>query len=215
MVRQGTFHRLWCSQLCGCLLWGAAGCNWLKPLAFVLPEPKQTITAEFSHLEGAVAVVTWVPPETLYEYPNARLEVSAHVVSHLQANVDRALHFADVMAVEAYIEETGMRAVDPEAVAGRFDARYVVYLEVLEFDIRDPQVPEFLQGRIRASVVVYDLSDPDMPPRTYDLEPVAVLVPEHPVRFSQSNALVVRKAAYDTFAGKVAMKFYDHEEVIR
>ncbi len=60
------------ATLCG-------GCNWFKGLALFLPEPQKTVPAEFAHLEGSVAVVVWVHPETLYDYPNVRLELASHV----------------------------------------------------------------------------------------------------------------------------------------
>ena len=63
-------------MLCG-------GCNWFKGLAFILPEPQQTVPAEFAHLQGSVAIVAWVHPETLYDYPNVRLELASHVADRL------------------------------------------------------------------------------------------------------------------------------------
>ena len=49
---------------------------------------------------------------------------------------------------------------------------------------------------------------------TYDLAAVNTRVPRSPVRFTQTSAARIRKATYETFAGTVAKKFYDHQEVV-
>lgn len=193
----------------------AAGCNWLKPLAFILPEPKETIPAEFAHLQGTATVLVWARPETLYDYPNARLEVASHVVDQVQAHV-RGVEFADTFAVEDYLERNSSRLADPERLGREFGTRFVIYLELLEFATRDPHMPDLLQGRIRSSAVVYDLKEKGLPPKRFELAPIYVAVPEgQPVRFTQARALHIRKAMYEIFAGTLAKKFYDHKEIIK
>ncbi len=196
------------ATLCG-------GCNWFKGLALFLPEPQKTVPAEFAHLEGSVAVVVWVHPETLYDYPNVRLELASHVADQIAASVQAKLSFADVMEVEQHIDRTGGRVVDPAQVGRQFGTRFVVYMEVLEFTLRDPFVPDLLQAKIRASVTVHDLQDKDFAPRVYDLAPVTTVVPARPARFTQSNAMLIRKLAYETFGGLVARKFHEYKEAVK
>ncbi len=193
------------ATLCG-------GCNWFKGLALFLPEPQKTVPAEFAHLEGSVAVVVWVHPETLYDYPNVRLELASHVADQIAASVRAKLSFADMMEVEQYIDRRGGRVVDPAQIGREFGTRFVVYMEILEFTLRDPFLPDLLQAKIRASVTVYDMEDKDFAPRSYDLTPVTTQVPDRPAQFSQSNAMLIRKLAYETFAGLVARKFHEYKE---
>ncbi len=188
--------------------------EWFKPLALVLPPPKRKVPAEFAHLQGSVAVLVWVRPETHYDYPYARLEVASHVADQLLAHVRPRITCADVPAVEDYLDRSSGRFVDPEQVGRELDTRFVIYLELLEFSLRDAYVPDFLQGHIRSSVTVYDLSDKDLSPRAYELAPVDTRVPQRPVRFTQANAAMIRRATYETFAGMVAKKFYAHQEVV-
>lgn len=206
--RCSTLALLTLVLLCG-------GCNWFKPLAFVLPPPTQKIPAEFAHLAGSVTIVVWVRNETLYDYPYARLEVAGHVADHLTASIKPPITCADLPRVEAWLDQHGGRVVDPEKIGREFGTRFVLYLELLEFTMRDPHLPDLLQGRIRASVVVYDLSRTDAPATTYDLAPVETIVPPKPTSYTQNNALIVRKALYETFAGQVAKKFYEHEEEVK
>lgn len=193
----------------------SSGCNWFEPLALILPEPKKTVPAEFAHLKGSVTVVVWVHPETLYDYPHLRLELAGHVADRIAARVRPAVTCADIRDVEQYLDRLGTRFVEPVAVGRHFGTRFVIYLEVLEFAMRDSQVPDLLQGRIRAAVVVHDLSGDEVRATAYELAPVSVAVPSRPTRFTQANAARIRKATYETFAGVVAKKFYDHREVDR
>lgn len=188
------------------------GCNWFKGFAFLLPPPQKTVPAEFAHLQGSVAVVVWVRPETTYDYPHVRLEVASHVADHLAARVRAPITVLDPLRVEQLVDGLGGRVVDPARVGRDLGARFVVYLELLEFFLRDPNIPDLLQGRVRASVTVYDLSDESLTPQLFDLAPVLVRVPQRPTRFTQTGAVVVRKMTYETLAGAVAKKFYDHKE---
>jgi len=93
----------------------------------------------------------------------------------------------------------------------KFEADYVIYLEVLKFQMRDPSEPQFLKGRIEASVTVHDIhADPDQL-RRYELAPVRCIHPDgSPVLLSRTNAPLVREATYRKFAEQVARKFYEH-----
>lgn len=197
------------------LMLSSSGCNLFKPLAFVLPPPTKKVAPEFAHLAGSVTVVVWVRPETLYDYPYARVEVAGYVADHLLASVKPAITCTEIPRVEDYLDRHGGRVVDPEKIGREFDTRFVLYLELLEFSMRDPQLPDLLQGRIRSSVVVYDLSRKDGPAATYDLAPVEARVPDKPTRYTHANALALRQATYQVFAGMVAKKFYEYEEEVK
>jgi hypothetical protein len=95
-------------------------------------------------------------------------------------------------------------------VGRALSADYVVYVEVLKFQFRDPSRPQFLRGEIHASVSAHDISaDPDRL-RRYELTPVECFYPDNPVLMSATNAPLVREATYRKFAEHVARKFYEH-----
>ncbi len=88
----------------------------------------------------------------------------------------------------------------------------VVYLELLEFQMRDPDAPALLQGRIDAAVSVHDLTaDLDEAGR-YELAGVETTHPEQPVLFSLTAADILRSETYDKFAEQVTRKFYAHDQ---
>jgi len=190
-----------------------AGCNWLTPLVFVLPDKKR-VPAEFDKLRGkSVVVMVWAEPETLYDYPHIRLELASFIGDKIRAQVQDA-HLADVRKVEGFVEQTTEAAYNPRMVGEHFDADMVVYVELLGFQLRDPDAPDFLQGRVQASVGVYDLTvDPDEA-QYYELQSVTTVCPDQPVLFTPTGAVVVRNETYAKFSEAVARKFYQHEEAL-
>ena len=189
-----------------------SGCNLLIPLA-MLGNPKQKIAPEYDKLPNArTLVVVWADRATLFDYPHVRLELATYVRDKIAAELKGA-DLVDPVAVADYQERTLGGSLDPEEVGREFDAALVVYIELLQFQIRDPEAPDFLRARIEASVAVYDLkADPDEP-RIQHLKPVEVLYPERGgILFSATNSATVRQATYVLFAEQVARKFYEYEE---
>src|SRR3972149_1636065 len=132
-----------------------ASCNLLTPLA-VLGQHTKKISPEFDKLAGKrVAVLVWTEPATLFDYPHSRFELATYIGDKLYAEMGQrnlATQVVDPRDVEDYLQKNLDAQIDPYAVGRQFKADFVVYLELLEFQIRDPQSPQFLRGRIQASV---------------------------------------------------------------
>lgn len=196
------------------LLFFVTSCNMLTPLIFV-GEHRKKISAEFDKLAGKrVAVLVWTEPATLFDYRFARIELATYVSDKLRTELQqrqKATQIVDARDVEDFLQRNVDAQVDPYAVGRKFEADYVIYLEVLKFQMRNPREPQFLTGRIEASVTVHDVrADPDQL-RRYELNPVRCIHPEgSPVLLSRTNAPLVREATYRKFAEQVARKFYEH-----
>ena len=196
------------------LLGAAAGCNWLTPLA-VVGEHKQRVYAEYDKLpDQRVVVLLWTPPESLFDYPYLRFELSNFAADELVQGLSQAQHTIDLVDprdVEDYLQSQLDTRIDPAEVGRHFHADCVVYLELLQFQLRDPHEPQFLQGQAEASVAVHDLTEGDEGSVRYELTPVRVSYPQQgKVVFSATNALLVRESTYRLFSEELAQKFYDH-----
>jgi hypothetical protein len=191
-----------------------AGCKLLTPLIFV-GEHKRKVSPEFDKLAfSRVAILVYADPSTLFDYPYTRFELATYIGDKLYAGMGQRgleVDVVDPRDVEDFTQQNLEAQIDPQAVGEHFDADYVVYLEVLEFQIRDPEQPQFLRGRIHASVTVHDIrADPDLP-RTYELTPVKLVYPEdRPVLLTATNSPQIREATYHKFSELVARKFYEH-----
>ncbi len=201
----------------GCVLGFAlllASCNLLTPLV-VLGEHTKKVSPEFDKLAGKrVAVLVWTQPATLFDYPHARFEMATYIGDKLHAEMgQRKLNteVVDPRDVEDFLQKNIDSQIDPYAVGRNFNTDYVIYLEILEFQIRDAQTPQFLRGRIQASVSVHDIRAERESQRRYELAPVQCVHPDDaPVLMSAINSSMIREATYRKFAEQVARKFYEH-----
>lgn len=181
---------------------------------FVVQNRKK-ISPEFDKLPGGrVAILVWTDPSTLFDYPHARFELATYIGDKLHAEMNRRhlnTEVVDPRDVEDFLQKNIDAQIDPQAVGRAFDADYVVYLEVIKFQIRDPDHPQFLRGQIHASVVVHDVrADPDQL-RRYELAPVNCMYPDSaPVPLTATNSPLIREATYRKFAELVARKFYEY-----
>lgn len=188
----------------------AGGCNLTVPFIF-LGEHKKSVPAEFDKLQGRrVAVLVWAQPETLFDYPHVRLELSAYAADRIRAGVEDC-DVVDPYKIEDYLTRNPGATIDPRKIGAQFEADMVVYVELLQFQIRDASSPDLVQARVGASVAVYDLrADPDESSR-FVLSPVQVSVPEgQPMLMTSQNAQVVRQQAYEQFGERVGRLFHKH-----
>lgn len=190
------------------------GCNLLTPFIFV-GDHKKKFAAEFDKLPGhRVAVLVWADRSTLYDYPFVRFELASYLVDKISTELtqrQQSATFVDPRDVEDFIQKNIDAQVDPAMVGTQFKSDYVVYVELLGFQIRDGNQPQFLQGQVEASVSVLDLRGGAGKGERFELVPVRVKYPEGaPVVFSASNAPLVREQVYRMFTEVTARKFYEH-----
>ncbi|UCC29198.1 MAG: hypothetical protein JSU86_13460 [Phycisphaerales bacterium] len=204
-------HRRW---ILLSLLPFVASCNLLTPLVFI-GEHRKKVSPEFDKLAGRrVAILVWTDPSTLFDYPYARFELATYIGDKLYPEMTRReldTEVIDPRDVEDFIQKNVNAEIDPNAVGDAFDADYVVYVEVLKFQFRNPEQPQFLRGEIHASVSVHDVrADPDQL-RRYELAPVQCQYPDGaPILMTATNPRLIRQATYRKFAEQVARKFYEH-----
>jgi len=198
------------------VLLGMGACNLLHPLAF-LPESKRKVPAEFDKLRNRrAAVLVWVPTATLFDYPHARLELATYVADKLAyetAQRDQGTSLVVARDVEDFLQRNADAQVHPQLVGKKFDCHYVIYLEVLQFHIRDPNQPQMLRATIEAAVTVHDIRADAERAQRVPLETVKCEYPtDGPVLMSATNSMQIREGAYRKFAEMAARKFYDHTE---
>ena len=196
------------------LLFLVGSCNMLTPLAFVLPD-RTTVSPELDKLPNSrVAILVWTDPSTLFDYPYARFELATFVGDKLYGEMARRelnTQLVDPRDVEDFLQKNPTARIDPQALGRAFDTDYVIYIEVLRFQVRDSDHPQFLRGRINASVSVQDMAaDPDQL-RRFVLTPVECTYPDlGPVVLNATNSPYIREQTYRKFAEIVARKFYEH-----
>lgn len=194
-----------------CSLPVLSGCGLLTPFIFLHPGTEK-VPAEFAKLANTkTLVMVWAEPETLYDYPYIRLELATYIGDKIRAGVE-GVQVVNPRKVEDYLQSNPLEGVDPRAVGRHFEAGMVVYVELLEFQIRDPEAPDLLQGKTRGTVRVHDLTGDTDESNYQELAEVAVTYPDQPVLCTLTGPTVIRSETYQRFAELVARKFYAHEE---
>jgi len=189
-------------------------CNLLTPIIFI-GEHQKKVFPEFDKLpQHRVAVVVWVPESTLFDYPHARYELATYLGEKLSYEMEQrklGTTVVDARDVEDYLQKDLDARIDPSRVGKRFRADYVIYVEVLRFQVRDPDSPLFLKGEIEASVVVHDTRKAAPPMTKFDLTTVtSKFPPGGRMMMTATNSRQVREGLYRAFAEDIARKFYEY-----
>ena len=212
-------HRLWVRGLGLVALTAAAvmssGCNAMqamRSLIYQTAPQKDKVDAEYAGLDGhKVLVYVWAKPETLWDYPQMRLDLAAHLSAYLKENVKKA-DIIPAPQVEAYIKGLSTMSPEPADIGRNFHADRVIHLSIYKFSTRDPGMSQFFRGRISASVVVQDLSAKDGTVKRVPLQDVVVAVPEEGLGLHGISADQVRDMTYREFTQVAGRKFHDWEK---
>ncbi len=200
-----------CAMLTALML---TSCNLLTPIIFV-GEHRKRVFPEFDKLaHSRVAILVWTEAATLFDYPHVRYELASYIADKMDYEMsERKLEteVVDPRDVEDFLQKNLDAQVDPQMVGRQFQADYVIYMEIIKFQIRDPAEPHFLQGKIQASVVVHDMRADRDQRQYYELTEVKSFFPDSaPVLMTANNSALIREATYRKFAEEVARKFYEH-----
>lgn len=184
-----------------------------RSLMIATAPESEKVDAEYTDLTGhKVLCYVWVKPETLWDYPQIRLDLAAHLTSYFKQNVKK-IEVVEAPLVESYLKSLSSMNPDPTEIGRHFRVDRVVHLSVYKFSMRDPGMSQFYRGRISASVVVYDLSRKDEPAKTTTLTDVAVAVPEEgPLGYYNVTADQMRDLTYRAFTEAVGRKFHEWEK---
>lgn len=208
--------------LCLCALAGLGllgGCNvmeGMRALAAYSAPTTEKIPAEFEGLDKGKAVVyVWAPPETLWDYPQLRLDLSAHLMAYLKENI-KELEVIPAPQVETYVKSLSSMNPDAGEIGRHFHADKVIHISIYKFSLRDPGMSQFYRGRISGSVVVQDLSAKDGTVKRTPLQDVVITVPEDGlVGYYNTTADQVRDMVYKEFTQATGRKFHNWEKEVK
>lgn len=192
----------------------APGCNMLIP-ASAVGQHRKKVTAEFDKLRNTrTAILVWADPATRFDYPHVQFELSSQIAADLSAhlNEDKSrIDLVDTRDVADFLQKEPGASNNPLRVGRQFKADYVVFVEVVRFQMRDPDSPELLRPNIEANVSVHDVrSEPERAARVELSMAQAQYDEGRPVLLTATSAHRVREEVYQVFGETVARKFYDH-----
>jgi hypothetical protein len=195
------------------------GCNVgqaIRALQYQTAPTKEDVDAEYDGLAKHKALVyVWAKPETLWDYPQMRLDLSAHLSAYLAEHVKDA-DIVPAPQVETYVKSLSTMTPDAAEIGRHFHADTVIHLSVYKFSLRDPGMSQFYRGRISASVVVLDVSAKDGTVKRTPLQDVVVTVPEEGILGTfNTTAEEVRDSTYKEFTQVTGRKFHKWEKELK
>ncbi len=193
------------------------GCSGLRYWSYVFFGDSGTreVDAEFDKLENKrVAVVIYLDRSVYYEHPQADLQIAYALRGQLTQNID-GIRVVDPRTVIAYQEsDLNWAALPKTELARKFNADYVLMVNVPEFSTSEPGTVRLFRGNIVASPALYQAGVPEEKSCVWYEDAIRVTWPEETQgKYGRSDASV-KKVTIALLADRIAKFFYDHEEAV-
>ncbi len=194
-----------------------AGCNhaayWMR--AFAPPAPTKTVAAECDQLTGKrVAIVIFADESVQYEYPTARVELTAALGEELKKHI-KDVTVVDWRRIIKYQDSnTDWGSMDKAELAKLFNADFVLYISLVEFTLLEPGSLNLYRGRITSDVGLHQSSAQGRPGCIWREDSIRVVCPEKGHAQLLETSRQVQELSYNTvkaFATGLAKRFYKHE----
>lgn len=191
----------------------SSGCETIKGLAYFTAPQTEKMDAEYADLVGKkVLIYVWAKPETLWDYPQLRLDLTSHLAAYLKEHVAE-VEIVPAAQVEAHLKSLSTMTPDPGDLGRHFHANKVIHVSVYKMSMRDPGLSQFYRGRLSASIVLLDLAAEDGTVKRVPLQDVAVVIPEDGMLgYHNVSAEQVRDTTYRQFTQVTGRKFHNWEK---
>ncbi len=194
-----------------------AGCNhaayWLYTVA--PPPPTKTVKAECDQLPGKnVAIVIYADQSVQYEYPTARIELSAALSEELKKHIDDVAVVGWRRVIKYQDSNAEWASMDKAKLGKLFNADFVLYICLVEFTLREPGSLNLYQGRITADVSLYQTSASPGRSCIWRGDDIRVVHPEKSHGELLETNRQIQELSYKTvmaFATELGRKFYKHK----
>jgi hypothetical protein len=211
----------------GCLCC-ASGCNVIGALAQAMPNPP--ITAAYSGLKDqTVGVMVWVDHGASIDYPTLQTEVAKDLTAKLSElttppnKKDKAMpelagvQYLNPLSIIKFQENhPELEGLPPKDVATRLGVTRVIYVEITDFQLHSPDVPDIFKGSVAANLQVLEVT-----PGPNKVASIAYSDPNIDVNYPKSTSGVpfedatankIYQKTVDQFTTELSFKFFKHNE---
>jgi hypothetical protein len=192
-----------------------AGCNFGSLAYFLMPE--QRLEAKVKHLatndektKPKVVILSHAALDLDADFLHADRELAENLTREMKALASAFREKIDLVPQRQVEEYKNMhprwRSMDLHEIGKKFNADYVVYLDILSMTMRDPKQVDTYNGKTNISVSLCDVKNPEDSPSvepfsyqypTENRAPVTRDNDTHPTKFRQEFlARAARKLAF-------------------
>jgi len=170
------------------------------------------VIAEYHGLAGkSVAIVVFVAPATIDEFPSAREDVSAFLTAQMRTNMP-SVRLMDYRHVIRWQDDTiNWFAMSKKQIGRHFGVDRVLYVEVLTYASRMEAGYGDLQGRLRTNCKIFETDTPGDAPAWTALTDVT-WPQDRPLEPNRMSEVAVRQRTLNVFAEQVIGKLHNHKE---
>jgi hypothetical protein len=190
------------------------GCSGLRYWSYVFfgDSGRKKVDAEFEDLENKrVAVVIFLDQSVYFEHPQVDLRIALALRGELTKNVP-GVRVVDPRSVIAYQEsDLNWAALPKTELARKFNADYVLMVNIPEFSTSEPGTARLFRGNAVASPALYKAGVPEDESCVWYEDAIRVTWPkESQGEYGRSDAKV-KSETIARLADRLAKFFYDHE----
>jgi hypothetical protein len=176
--------------------------------------PDKTEEAEYKGLPNStVAVVVFVEPAILYDYPNLREQISNVVGYQLTKNVDKVKAVEGERVTRFQDDHADWEGMDKTALGKKFGADFVLNISVVTFSTLEPGSTYLHRGFLTAQVTLHKCSLPEKEACVWNGGEIQIKYPEKDTTMGDLNGddREIRNQTILSFAELLAKKFYKHK----
>jgi hypothetical protein len=176
--------------------------------------PDKTEEAEYKDLPNkTVAVVAYVEPAILYDYPKLREQISNVMGYQLTKNVDKVKAVPGERVTRFQDDHADWEGMDKTALGKKLGADFVLNISVITFSTLEPGSTYLHRGYLTAQVTLHKCSLPEKEACVWNGGEIQIKYPEKDTNMGDLNGddREIRNQTILAFAELLAKKFYKHK----
>ena len=172
---------------------------------------KQATHTDLAKLNRKVLVLCSTSDTIRSGYPSVDFDILEGVIHRLKVHGIRKVVNSD--AVAGWLDDHGGRCDDLQALAEKFHAEYVIYIDVSRFTCIEENSPNLLRGQSEGHVRAYHLDGDDSARRLLEVmnsDFVSTYPSGNPISVDKKSATNFQREYLDRICLQLAQIFYDH-----
>ncbi|MCP4713231.1 MAG: hypothetical protein GY869_31760 [Planctomycetes bacterium] len=185
------------------------------PIYVLLGQSHTKVKAEYTGLENQKTAVIIVGQSAIdFEEPYARMDLALATEQALTEYV-KGIELADQEEIQNFQRSRfDWYSLPVSDIINQFQVERLLYVELIQFTIREPESVNLLRGHIWAQLRIFEKESdtPNIP--VLETEADVIFPEQGPSSYSEAARFNIRQQSIGLFALEVARKFHDHKKEV-
>ena len=192
------------------------GCDFLAYSTYVvMGDDKADIKAAYTFASGSKVLILFTGATDIdYVDPYAKINLAIGSAKLIRDHY-KDIMFIDQQQVDAFQREKfAWKALRLSDFQKRFNADYIMEIDLLRFNLQEENSVNLLRGFLEAEIKVYDLKVSMIQP-AYSCYIEKIIPKGAPLQDSNENKNRIKLKITAYFCQQLSRKFYDHTQIIK